>query len=476
MITPYIMMHNTSTYGKVCTIAAMFFVDFMFRKIETIFKHLVGVHLHKKEPATISFSWEVICGRYESKNSFMPRELFGLMVFITNQVRKGEIDVSNIKAIQPLDNTSNKKYNFMVFTSKDPLVPIHVTKDIECFFRYETSCHKETQTTTKLLTVDLKSTKNDMNALINFVDAMHDLYDSMVGITKKPTDSMCVLTGFSSDYPIYKVMKTTNTKRFDSMFFDSKSHIISILDEFMHNKDRYMRLGIPYTLGFLFHGNPGTGKTSAIKAISNYMDRQISIIRPSLIKNRFQLEKLFLEKVDGTYETQHRIFVFEEIECGGWKDVVLDRRFKKGEDKDMSVAVAQQTMMMQMMCMSEDNKTVAKENTDDRLMLSDILEVLDGIIETPGRVIIFTTNHHEQLDQALMRPGRVDHVIEFKNMTRQGIRDMHALWFDRDIPEEVYASMKDYVFSQADIGKLFKTASEENRWEALRSNSSLYIA
>lgn len=109
-------------------------------------------------------------------------------------------------------------------------------------------------------------------------------------------------------------------------------------------------------------------------------------------------------------------------------------------------------------------------------MLSDILEVLDGIIDMPGRVIILTTNHHEKLDPALMRPGRIDHVIEFKNMTRQNIRDMHTLWFESDIPEDVYASMKDYVFSQAEIGKLFKTAPEEKRWECLRNNSLLYVA
>eukprot|EP00980_Cylindrotheca_fusiformis_P020106 scaffold7176_cov134-Cylindrotheca_fusiformis.AAC.3 len=44
----------------------------------------------------------------------------------------------------------------------------------------------------------------------------------------------------------------------------------------------------------------------------------------------------------------------------------------------------------------------------DALSLSGLLNVLDGVVDTPGRIVIMTTNHPEMLDPALIRPGRVD--------------------------------------------------------------------
>jgi len=44
----------------------------------------------------------------------------------------------------------------------------------------------------------------------------------------------------------------------------------------------------------------------------------------------------------------------------------------------------------------------------DQLNLSGLLNVLDGVVDTPGRIVIMTTNHPEMLDPALIRPGRID--------------------------------------------------------------------
>jgi len=47
----------------------------------------------------------------------------------------------------------------------------------------------------------------------------------------------------------------------------------------------------------------------------------------------------------------------------------------------------------------------------DKLNLSGLLNVLDGVVDTPERILIMTTNHPEQLDPALIRPGRIDKKI-----------------------------------------------------------------
>merc|ERR1719277_784165 len=53
----------------------------------------------------------------------------------------------------------------------------------------------------------------------------------------------------------------------------------------------------------------------------------------------------------------------------------------------------------------------ASDSKHDKLNLSGLLNVLDGVVDTPERILIMTTNHPEQLDPALIRPGRVDKKI-----------------------------------------------------------------
>eukprot|EP01052_Picozoa_sp_SAG31_P007678 SAG31_NODE_370_length_16651_cov_3.511056_5_plen_424_part_00 len=52
--------------------------------------------------------------------------------------------------------------------------------------------------------------------------------------------------------------------------------------------------------------------------------------------------------------------------------------------------------------------TGASQNAKDKLDLAGLLNVLDGVVDCPGRIVVMTTNHPEKLDPALIRPGRVN--------------------------------------------------------------------
>jgi chaperone BCS1 len=70
----------------------------------------------------------------------------------------------------------------------------------------------------------------------------------------------------------------------------------------------------------------------------------------------------------------------------------------------------------------EDEKKHAQRN--DHLNLSGLLNVLDGVIDCPGRIVIMTTNHPEKLDPALVRPGRVNKKLLLSYMGATQIQQM----------------------------------------------------
>jgi hypothetical protein len=56
-------------------------------------------------------------------------------------------------------------------------------------------------------------------------------------------------------------------------------------------------------------------------------------------------------------------------------------------------------------------KDYKKSSANDKLDLAGLLNVLDGVVDCPGRLLVLTTNHPEKMDRALIRPGRVDKMI-----------------------------------------------------------------
>jgi len=94
--------------------------------------------------------------------------------------------------------------------------------------------------------------------------------------------------------------------------------------------------------------------------------------------------------------------------------------------------------------LSEANITTSKKGSPlltggllkgstDKLNLSGLLNVLDGVVDTPGRIVIMTTNHPEMLDPALIRPGRIDKKLMLGYMHPADVSAMIEHYFQEDL-------------------------------------------
>lgn len=282
----------------------------------------------------------------------------------------------------------------------------------------------------------------------------------------------------------YSMYPFDTTKSLDNMFFEEKQAIKDRLDMFMSSEDEYKRLGMPYTLGFLFHGAPGTGKTSMIKAIAKYTGRHVVVLSPKNVTCLQQLMDVMFKESISYFKIpiKKRLIVFEEVDCGEWQHIVSSRKDDgKSCDDDEDVVASDHSKLVEALVMAqalgENHKkkqrgkrtgaTIDPITGDDPLTLGDFLEALDGIVEMPGRMIIMTSNRPDKLDDALVRPGRIDMAVEFKKMRRRDIADMYKLWFGESIPPNIYKEIKDYTFSQAYIGSIFASRDRDAIFKTL---------
>ena len=93
-----------------------------------------------------------------------------------------------------------------------------------------------------------------------------------------------------------------------------------------------------------------------------------------------------------------------------------------------------------------------KESEQETLDLSFLLNLLDGTLEANGRVLIITTNFPERLDRALVRPGRIDMIVNFKKCNTSVLREMMTSFYGKEVPIE--GEDLDYKWSPAEVNQI----------------------
>lgn len=151
-----------------------------------------------------------------------------------------------------------------------------------------------------------------------------------------------------------------------------KERIVRDIHEFICTPQWYNERGIPYRRGYLLYGPPGSGKSSFITALAGQLEYSICVMN---LSDRGLTDDRLNHLMNVT--PQQTIVLLEDI----------DACFVSRE---------------------RTNENPAAYDGLNRVTLSGLLNMLDGVASSEARILFMTTNYIDRLDPALIRPGRVD--------------------------------------------------------------------
>ena len=176
---------------------------------------------------------------------------------------------------------------------------------------------------------------------------------------------------------------------------EAKENLSEIVD-YLHNPDKYKKIGASMPKGILLVGPPGTGKTMLAKAVAGESGVPFFSMSGS---------------------------EFVEMFVGMGASKVRDL-FKQAKEKAPCIV-----FIDEIDAIGQKRDGRAGGNDEREQTLNQLLTEMDGFEENTGVMILAATNHPESLDPALTRPGRFDRrvPVELPDLQgREAILRVHA--------------------------------------------------
>lgn len=160
------------------------------------------------------------------------------------------------------------------------------------------------------------------------------------------------------------------------------------------HKEAFDYVDVETPKGILLHGPPGTGKTLIAKALAKMTESNfISIKGPELLSKWVgESEKGVREIFRKARQAAPCIIFLDEV------DALVPRRGSGGSESHVTESV-----------------------------VSQILTEIDGLEELHNVLIVGATNRLDIVDDALLRPGRFDRIIEVPNPDAKGRRNIFEI-------------------------------------------------
>ena len=215
----------------------------------------------------------------------------------------------------------------------------------------------------------------------------------------------------------------------------------------LKHSDLFTEADIVPPKGLLLYGPPGTGKTLIAKAVATNSDANfISIKGPELLSKWVgESEKGIREVFRKARQASPCVVFFDEL------DSVAPRRSSSGS---------------------------GDSHVGDRLV-SQLLTEMDGLQDLKGVVVIGATNRPDIIDEALLRPGRFDRILEIPLPDNDSIKEILKIHMvrkpiDKSVDQNKLVELCKGL-SGADIAALVNAAALSAIKEHIITNRSEHI-
>ncbi|KAG0331761.1 hypothetical protein BG000_010616 [Podila horticola] len=201
---------------------------------------------------------------------------------------------------------------------------------------------------------------------------------------------------FAADrYGAWRRTKSRPKRPLDTIVMDPKlkNYIVEDAKEFFASESWYAERGLPFRRGLLLYGSPGTGKTSFIHALAGELGLNIYVVN---LSSKTISDDTLSELVSDT--PSRCLLLIEDV----------DAAFVQRESKDAATGIT----------------------------FSGLLNSVDGVSAQEGRMLCMTTNHLDRLDEALIRPGRVDVRAKFGKATQSQAQELFIKFFPQSPAKE----------------------------------------
>lgn len=282
-------------------------------------------------------------------------------------------------------NITSSSYCDLTFFNKTPIVIIVESCS-------DASIHLHTRNN--------ENSKKNLNRFIKHLKKLNNEFSS--GSEKDICATLC------GQYPSY--YRNRPKRNFQNTYIAKsiREELTKTITDFKNNKDFYKKNSVPYHLGIMLYGEPGTGKSTLISTIANEFDLipyfvEVGDIR-ELIHNKRAARDLFMQ------DDRVKMIVIEDIDASEFvKRDINNKRVLDEYEKD--------------------------ERDSHRIKtLSEFLNLIDGYNSLENVIWLFTTNHIEKIDPAVLRAGRVDLKYHIGYVTDETFNEFLKHHFNKEIP------------------------------------------